>query len=158
MRPVTAARAIDLALVVAVLTTALALGPALAHLLAAANKLGLPQDEYFIVQKAYRGWDRLGYLLVLQLASLAAFAALSRRDPRALAASLLALALFLGAQAVFWIGAFPTNQATVNWTTAPDDWETLRREWEYSHAAVAALQAAVLVTLLFAVFHRMHRR
>jgi len=160
MRPLSPAGTVDLALIAALFTTALALGPALAHLFAAANKLAMPQDECVIAQKAYRGWDRLGFLIVLQFACLATFAILSRRDPPALAASLLALAFFAGAQAVFWLRTFPTNRATTNWTTAPEDWEALRREWEYSHAAGAALQIAVLITLLFTVFRfrRLRRR
>jgi hypothetical protein len=40
---------------VVLLASALVLGPALAHLLELPNKIGLPREEYFIVQKAYRG-------------------------------------------------------------------------------------------------------
>jgi hypothetical protein len=44
--------------------TALALVPAGTHLLALPNKIGLPQDQYFIVQGIYRGWAFLGAVLM----------------------------------------------------------------------------------------------
>jgi hypothetical protein len=147
----------NFALFVALLATALALGPALAHALTLINKMDLPRDEYFIAQKAYAGWDRLGYLLGVQLVAIAAVAILSRRDLPALTASLLALASFLGAQVVFWIFTYPANVATANWTLPPDDWEALRRQWEYSHLAGAVLQTLALCALLFAALWRARR-
>jgi len=36
---------------------------------------------------------------------------------------------------VFFIWVFPGNQATQNWTVAPDNWQALRTRWEYGHAA-----------------------
>ena len=75
-------RTYDVLLFVAMLSSAMALGGALAHLFELPNKIGLPQDEYFIVQQAYQGWNRLGFLLLVQLASIVAVAVLSRREPR----------------------------------------------------------------------------
>ena len=40
----------------ALLLTALALVPGGAHLSALVNKVGLAEDQYFIVQSIYRGW------------------------------------------------------------------------------------------------------
>jgi hypothetical protein len=147
----------NVALFLALLATALALGPALAHVLSLINKMDLPRDEYFIAQKAYAGWARLGYLLGIQLIAIAAVAILSRRDLPALTASLLALTAFLAAQVVFWIFTYPANVATMNWTLPPDDWEALRRQWEYSHLAGAALQLLALCALLFAALWRARR-
>jgi len=48
----------------ALMLTALALVPAGTHLLALPNKIGLPQDQYFIVQGIYRGWAFLGAVLM----------------------------------------------------------------------------------------------
>jgi hypothetical protein len=36
---------------------------------------------------------------------------------------------------VFWAFTYPANVATNNWTVVPDTWASLRRQWEYSHAA-----------------------
>ena len=52
---VPSSRITGIAFFVALLASALVLGPALAHVLELPNKIGLPRDEYFIVQKTYRG-------------------------------------------------------------------------------------------------------
>lgn len=41
--------------------------------------------------------------------------------------------------------AIAANQATGNWTTAPADWERLRRNWEYGHAANAVIGFVALM-------------
>ena len=46
---------------------------------------------------------------------------------------------------VFFIWVFPGNQATANWTEMPDNWEALRRQWEYGHAANAVIVFAALL-------------
>ena len=53
---------------VALLASALVLGPALAHVLDLPNKIGLPRDECFIVQKADAGgaaFQLLGFCLLV---------------------------------------------------------------------------------------------
>ncbi|MEI2805455.1 hypothetical protein [Albidovulum sp.] len=142
-------------LFIAFITTALALGGGLAHLYAIANKLDLPVDEYFAAQRAYDGWDMLGVVLSVELTAMIAAAVLSRSDRRVFRLTLLAIALVLAAQVIFWAFTFPANRATANWTEVPENWEALRRQWEYSHlagalchlAAFAALVAAMLVRL-----------
>jgi hypothetical protein len=57
----------DVAFFVALLATALALGGALAHALELPNKIGMVREHYFIVQRAYDGWNRLANLLAVQL-------------------------------------------------------------------------------------------
>ncbi|MEZ2409074.1 hypothetical protein AB6806_19910 [Bosea sp. RCC_152_1] len=46
----------------AIVSCALALIPAGAHLAALPNKIALPQADYFTVQGIYRGWATLGLL------------------------------------------------------------------------------------------------
>ena len=142
---------------VALLASALALGPALGHAFELPNKIDLPRDEYFIVQKAYRGWSQLGWLLAVQVAALATAAILARAERRVLVLTLLALACVAAAQGVFWTFTFPANAATENWTVAPDNWDRLRRHWEFSHAAGALLQLLALCLLIGAVLSRGHR-
>jgi hypothetical protein len=139
---------------VAMLSSAMALGGALAHLFELPNKIGLPRDEYFVVQQAYQGWNRLGFLLLVQLASIVGVAALSRRARRIFRPVVAAVFFLLAAQAVFWAFTFPTNVATENWTVAPDDWERLRRQWEYSHAVGALFQLLVTASLILAAIRR----
>jgi len=45
------------------LFVALALAPALAHLLELPNKIGLSHDDYLTVQQIYRGWALLGLVV-----------------------------------------------------------------------------------------------
>jgi hypothetical protein len=137
----------------AVILTALALVPAGAHLFELPNKIGLAQDPYFVVQNIYRGWALFGIVLLGALAANLALAVMVRRQRVAFA---LALAAFLGIAAtlaIFFVWTYPANVATGNWTVVPAAWETLRRQWEYAHAAnaiitFAALCAVVLATLL----------
>lgn len=51
--------------------------------------------------------------------------------------------------AIFFIWTYPTNVATNNWTTVPENWQALRAQWEYSHAANALVMfgSFCLVTL-----------
>lgn len=142
---------------VALLASALLLGPALAHAFELPNKIGLPRDEYFIVQKAYRGWNLFAWLLAVQVLALLAAAISARPERRVLVLTLLALACVLAAQGVFWTFTYPANVATANWTVSPDDWAKLRLRWEFSHAAGAALQVLGLSLLFIAVLNRGRR-
>jgi hypothetical protein len=132
------------------MATALALGPALAHLLELPNKIGLPKDAYFTVQQIYAGWNRLGVVLMVQLLSIVAVILLARDDRRLRTLAIVALLCLAGAQVLFWIFTFPANTATANWTHQPDNWEALRTQWEYSHAVGALLQLAAMACLVLA--------
>ena len=139
---------------VALLATALALGAALAHALELPNKMALGREEYFVVQRIYAGWSRLGYLLAAQLIALLALAVMARDERRVMRLVVVALLCLAGAQAAFWLWTFPANAATADWTRMPPDWERLRREWEYSHAAGAALQVLGMASLIAAALAR----
>ena len=52
---------------------------------------------------------------------------------------------------VFFIWTYPANEATNNWTMIPDNWEQLRRDWEYSHAANAIVTFAALCSVTLSV-------
>ena len=131
----------------------LALVPAAAHAMELPAKTRLARDEYLVAQKLYRGWQLVAPVVVLALASTAVLFNHARTaGPGAAAAALVALLCVAATQAVFWTFTFPVNRATQNWTKAPPHWEALRRRWEYSHAASAALNlvafgAAVLAAL-----------
>jgi hypothetical protein len=143
-------RRVDLLFSAALAVTALALGPALAHALEAPNKIGLSRENYFVVQQIYRGWNLLAVVLLLEGASMVALAFAVRRNSRALARVLAAIACLVGAQGVFWLFTQPANIATGNWSRAPENWEALRIDREYSHAAGAALQFLAFLALLAA--------
>jgi hypothetical protein len=130
---------------------ALALVPLMAHLLELPHKIHLSREDYFTVQQIYRGWSLLGLVTFAALVSTLLLAILSRRNPPALGWSLASFFAVAATQVVFWTFTFPTNQATDNWTKRPDDWQALRTQWEYSHAASAGLNLLALVTVILAV-------
>ena len=144
----------DIAFFISLLATALALGGALAHALELPNKINMSRENYYIVQRAYDGWDRLAYLLAIELAGILAVIWLHRAEPRVLWLALMALVCLFAAQAIFWIWTFPANQATSNWTTQPNNWERLRCEWEYSHLVGALFQTLAMTALIIAVLRR----
>ena len=49
------------------------------------------------------------------------------------------------------IWTYPASQATDNWTTIPANWEQLRRQWEYSHAANALVTFVAFCSLTLSV-------
>jgi hypothetical protein len=53
--------------------------------------------------------------------------------------AIVAPVAMLATLAIFFVRAFPTNQATSNWTVVPGDWRDLRAQWEYWHAVNAVL-------------------
>lgn len=136
---------------IAILLTAVAMAGGWAHLLALPNKMPLSHDDYLTVQQIYRGWALLGFVVVGAFAVTAALTVLQRSEGTsfyfALAATLcIAFSLF-----VFFLVTFPANKATQNWTMLPDGWETLRKQWEYSHATGAVLYFIALASLALSV-------
>jgi hypothetical protein len=138
------------ALFVALMATAIALGPALAHLFELPNKINLQRADYFTVQQIYAGWSLLGGLLAVQFVAIVSVVLLAGDDRLLRTLALAALACLVGAQVLFWTLTYPANTATANWTVQPDDWQALRLQWEYSHAAGALLQLAATACLGFA--------
>ncbi|WP_119458939.1 DUF1772 domain-containing protein [Rhodospirillaceae bacterium SYSU D60014] len=132
----------------AILFNALALVPAGAHLFELPNKIGLPQEQYFIVQGIYRGWALFGFIVVGALLANLVLAAMFRRRRTPFLWALVALLAIAGTQIIFWTWTFPANQATMNWTQAPGNWRELRTQWEYSHAASAALNLTALAAAI----------
>jgi len=148
----TAAR--DIAFFIALMATALALGPALAHALELPAKIGMTVGEYFTVQRIYQGWNQIAYVLALQAAGILGVIALYWRVPAVRWPALVALFALVGAQLLFWTLTFPANQATANWTQRVENWETLRMQWEYSHLAGAGFQLLAMTSLVVGALRR----
>ena len=136
------------------LFAALALAPALAHLLELPNKIGLSRDEYLTVQQIYRGWALLGSVVFGALLSTLVLTIMVRGRRKAFGLALTGFLCVAGTQVVFWTFTFPANQATGNWTTLPENWMALRAQWEYSHATSAVLNLIALVALILSVLAR----
>ena len=133
------------------LFAALALAPALAHLLELPNKINLPHDDYLTVQQIYRGWALLGFVVAGALCATLALTVMSRGRSAAFVWSLAAFLCIAGTQVLFWTFTYPANQVTNNWTALPEDWMTLRKQWEYSHATSAGLNLLALTALILSV-------
>ena len=124
---------------VSLIVVALALIPAGAHLFELPNKIGMPPDQYMIVQNIYRGWALFGIVTIT--APLLAFAHMIavRAHTGAMLLSLVAALCLAAGLLVFFMFTYPMNVATSNWTVTPENFEAARRQWEYSHAVNAVL-------------------
>ena len=153
--PPTPNRAFSVTLLVALLASITMLGAALAHAFELAHKIDLPREQYFVVQQIYRGWDKFAaVVLLLQIIALVSAAFLARRDRQLIVPILLAMLCIAASQVLFWTYTFPANRATSNWAVQPDNWETLRLHWEYSHLASAGLQFVAVTCLIIAALRR----
>ena len=133
---------------ISILLVALALSASMAHVFALPNKIGLPRDDYFIAQQLYRGWSLLGIVVIGALLSTLILTVLVRDHGKVFTLTLVSLLCIAATQVIFWIFTFPANQRTNNWTSMPADWEQLRRQWEYSHAAGAIFNLAAFCLLV----------
>ena len=138
----------------ALVLTALALVPAGAHLFEFPNKIGLSQDRYFVVQDIYRGWALFGFVLLPAVAANLVLAIMLRGQGASFWLAVLAFMCITSSVAIFFMWTYPANKATNNWTDAPANWEVLRTQWEYSHAANAVMTfiafCAVALSVLLA--------
>jgi hypothetical protein len=128
--------------------TGLALIAPGAHLYEIVNKMAFSKADYFVVQKIYIGWWLAGLLLPL---SLLANILLGYSEKNVLA--LGAAALILANLVIFYFFTYPVNVATKNWTVMPDNWEALRRQWEFSHAVNAGVTFAAFCLSIAAVLN-----
>lgn len=139
----------------ALVLTAIILIPSGAHFFELPGKIGLDQQSYFIVQGIYAGWALFAVPIFAAIAAnVALYFADRRAHPRSAPGALVSAALIVISLGVFFAFVFPANQATVNWTAQPDNWETLRRNWEYGHAAGALLVFGALLATMTATVTR----
>src|SRR4029453_12489757 len=136
------------------LFAALALAPAMAHLLELANKINLSREDYLTVQQIYRGWALLGFVVAGALLSTLALTIAVRQERKVFIFAAIALLCIVGTQVVFWTSTYPANKVTNNWTMLPDNWIELRRQWEYSHATSAILNLVALLMLILSALAR----
>jgi membrane protease YdiL (CAAX protease family) len=127
----------------AIALTALILIPSGAHLFELPGKIGLDRDAYFTVQQIYAGWSLFGApIFAAILVNIVLYFAERRHHAATAHWALIAASLIVISLGVFFTWIFPANQATENWTMQPDNWEALRSNWEYGHAANAILVGA----------------
>jgi phosphatidylglycerophosphate synthase len=136
---------------IALILTAIALVPSAAHLFELPGKLDLARDPYFTVQSIYAGWSMFAVPIIAAiLANVVLAVAHWRHHDRRAIYSGVAATLIAGSLIIFFIWAFPGNQQTANWTNQPENWELLRRNWEYGHAANAVIVFVAFVATCIA--------
>ena len=146
--------ALRLVLFLAIILTALTLVPSGAHLAVLPNKIAMARAAYFIAQQIYAGWALFGIVLFGALIANLANTIVLRRLGRSFGYALASFLLIAANLAIFFVWTFPTNQATNNWTVVPNNWNELRIQWEYSHAAKAFVTFAALVCVVIAVLRQ----
>ena len=142
---------------VVVVLFALALVPVGAHLLARPNKIDLPREEYFTTQAVYLGWAvPTGIVLISAIVAGLVLTIAVRGRGAVFWLALAGFGLITATLVIFFIWTEPTNNATNNWTTVPDNWHELRTQWEYSHTVNAVLTFIALcaVTAAALMDHR----
>lgn len=133
---------------IAVVLAAILLVPAGSHVASMASKLKLDAGQYLAAQRVYDGWNLFGIptvLLALCMIVLGVWAYHAGKPYGLVFAAIVCLA---ADQAIFWLFTFPANAATADWTSLPDNWQTLRTQWEWSHAGGALATLAMFVSLV----------
>ena len=159
--------------IVSILLVALAMVPALAHLLEFPGKSRLTKDAYLAVQPIYYpGFTIAGGIgEVGGLVSVLAILLLTPQGTPAFWLRVIALVGMFGVQLVFWMFTQPVNKFWLQSTTLgsfgnaffdvgsethrlhpddPDAWKKMRDRWEYSHIARAALATFSFLLLVVA--------
>ena len=136
---------------VAMLLTAVAMTASWAHLLALPNKMTLSHDDYLTVQQIFRRWALLGFIVVGAFVATAMLTVLQRGAGTSFYLPLAATLYIVLSFAVFFLFTFPANEATQNWIVLPQQWQALRKHWEYSHATGAVLYFVALALLTLSI-------
>ncbi|HBZ29475.1 MAG TPA: DUF1772 domain-containing protein [Nitrosomonas nitrosa] len=135
--------------------TAIILVPSGAHLFELPGKIDLDREAYFIVQGIYNGWAFFAIpIFAAILANAALFVAQRHQNFKSALWALTSSVLIMISLAVFFTCIFPANEATVNWTIKPENWETLRKNWEYGHAANAVIVFFAFIASALAAIRR----
>jgi hypothetical protein len=90
-----------------VILTALALLPGGAHLFELPNKIGLPQEQYFVVQSIYRGWALFGVVIIAAVATNLLLALMLWRRGRTYRPALAAGLIMAATLVVFFAWTYP---------------------------------------------------
>jgi hypothetical protein len=136
---------------ITILFAVITLSALMAHLLELPGKINLSKEDYQTVQGIYRGWAWLGIFEFGAILLTLIWTITERKRKDIFLFLLTPLLCFVVSIILFFIFTFPANTATLNWTQLPDDWEVLRKRWEYSHAVRALLNLGGFGCLLMAL-------
>ena len=136
---------------IAILFTAITLSALMAHLLELRVKINLSKENYQIVQGIYSGWQWLAIFEIGAIILTIIWTIFDHKIKNVFPFLLTASICLIISTVVFFIFTFPTNQETLNWTSLPDNWDELRKTWEYSHAMRAILTLFAFSFLVLAL-------
>ena len=136
------------------LFTAITLSALMAHLLELRVKINLSKENYQTVQEIYSGWQWLGIFEIGAILLALIWVITDRKVPNIYPLLLSALVCFIISIIIFFTYTFPTNQATESWTNLPDNWDELRKTWEYSHAIRALFSLTGFSILVVALLKK----
>lgn len=138
-----------------IMLTALSLGPALGHQLELPAKMTYDGALWLTVSKTlYATFGTVGAAFeVGAVIATLVLAILVRERRPAFGWTILAAVCVILTHAAFWIWLAPVNAtiAALTVDTLPADWMALRNQWEYTHAARAALQIVALGALAISI-------
>jgi hypothetical protein len=142
--------------VLTIMLLALSMSAAVAHLLEMPAKLTLDGPTWLmLLQTLYpplfgplAGTAEAGAVFCVLVLAL-----LVRRRHPAYGWTLLAAACMVATHVAFWVWVAPVNAAMMpaTATTLPANWNHLRNQWEYTHAARAVLQLVALKALIWSI-------
>jgi hypothetical protein len=130
-----------------IILVAIVLVPVGSHLASLISKMRLSPEQYMTAQRAYDSWSLFGIPIIAALVLTLWHSYLVRGNGAALLLSLISFLCLAATQVIFWVYTLPMNAVTQGWTVMPDQFETVRRQWEYSHAVSAVLAFAALITI-----------
>jgi hypothetical protein len=139
----------------ALILTALALAPAVAELFSLPNKIGLGVEQYIMVQGIYRAGSLFGFVLVPAILVNLLLTVMLRGRGAPFVFAVLAVLCMAATLVNFFIWIYPANMATDNWTAIPANWQELRSQWEYTHAADAVITFIALCAVAVSVLIEM---
>jgi hypothetical protein len=137
----------------AVIVTGLAVIAPAAHFFELPGKIHMSEEDYFVVQRIYLGWWVIGLFLPAAFVANLALAVVVRHDMLAFWLAVAATALIVVNLAIFIVWTQPANAATENWAVRPENWQALRRQWEYSHAVNAGVTFLAFCAATLAALH-----
>jgi hypothetical protein len=123
----------------AIVVTGLAVIAPAAHLFELSGKIQMSEQDYFVVQRIYLGWWVAGLFLPAALILNLALAFVVSADRFAFVLACIAAGLIVLNLAIFLVWTQPVNTVTNNWALRLENWQTLRAQWEYSHAVNAGV-------------------
>jgi hypothetical protein len=146
---------------IAIMSTAVAMTTALAHVLELPAKIRYDQVEYVRLHRTlYWNFGRIGgaaeVLALLTSGGLAWW--LKQRRPHAFPLTAAATVCLVAAHGAFWVYVAPANSTMRKWPidSIPSNWTTWRDQWEFTHAVRAVLMTVALGALVDSVLRDPH--